>query len=192
MNKTTMAALLGRPLSTIENTNYNLYLKIARDRLQQLTCLDLEEVTEDRVYSVRESFHSVFTDMFTGINSVTLNGTALEATDYTPMQWDRRKAEWFNSIVLDCLTTEDEITINADWGACTPGLQLLQAKLFDLIGKMNTGSGNVKSKKVEDFSITFNDNTVYDQFLLDNGALIAQYSICNVPQLTSGRVCRIR
>lgn len=36
-----MAALLGRTLSTIEATNYNLYLKIAILRLEDLLCITI-------------------------------------------------------------------------------------------------------------------------------------------------------
>lgn len=183
MNKTKLVALLGRPLTTIEDTNFSLYLKIAQERLEDLTCLDLEEATEDRTFSVREGYHTVFTDLFTGVNSVTVNGEALATTDYQARQWDRRSAAWYNSIVLDTCTEEAEIVINADWGVCSPSLQLLQAQLFGLLGSMNSGNGNVKSKKVEDFSITFNDNTVYDQFLLDNSAIIGKYSICNIANI---------
>lgn len=183
MNQAKLEALLGRPLSSIEATNRVLYLKIAQERLEDLTCLNLEEATEDRTFSVREGYQTVFTDLFTDVNSVTINGN--EVTDYTPMQWQKRNAAWYNSIVLENCTDQDEIVINADWGLCSPSLQLLQAQLFGLISKMNNGNGNVKSKKVEDFSITFNDNTVYDQFLMDNEGLLSKYSICNIQTTVS-------
>ena len=38
ISKETMAALLGRSLSTVENTNYDLYLDIAEMRLEDLLC----------------------------------------------------------------------------------------------------------------------------------------------------------
>lgn len=41
-----MTALLGRPLSTIENQNYNLYLEIAIERLNDLLCLKIDEMQE--------------------------------------------------------------------------------------------------------------------------------------------------
>lgn len=186
MNQAKLEALLGRPLTTIEVTNLTLYLEIATERLQDLTCLNLTQNTEDRVYDVREGYTTVFTDPFTEINSVTVNGNTF--TDYTPMQWNRRNADWYNSIVLE--TCEDEVTINADWGICSPELQLLTARLFGLMGIEKSGNGNVKSKKVEDFSITFNDNSAYDQFLLDNQSLINKYSLCNIGNVQHGSVKR--
>jgi hypothetical protein len=186
MNQTKMVALLQRPLSPYEVTNFQTYLKIARERLEDLTCLYLEDATEDRIYEVREGYTTVFTDPFTAINSVEINGETF--TDYTPMQWNRRNASWYNSIVLE--TCEDQVTINADWGLCSPELQLLTARLFDLLSKERSGNGNVKSKKVEDFSITFNENTAYDQFLLDNQALINKFSICNIGDIQHGSVRR--
>jgi hypothetical protein len=188
MNQDKLEALLGRPLTSCEVTNRKLYLQIAQERLEDLTCLNLEEATEDRTYSVREGYQTVFTDMFTTVNSVTVNGSELDAADYTAMQWNKRTADWYNSVVLKNCTPEDTIVINADWGACSPTLQLLQAKLFGLVSSMNNSNGNVSSKKVEDFSISFNDNTVYEQFLLDNQALIGKYSICNIQTTVSGDV----
>lgn len=41
ITKTEMAALLGRALKTVEDTNYDLYLKIAMFRLEDLLCLTL-------------------------------------------------------------------------------------------------------------------------------------------------------
>ena len=187
MNQSTLEALLGRSLTSIEVTNRTLYLNIARERLEDLTCLNLTNTTEDRIYNVRKGYTTVFTDLFTSINSVEINGNAF--TDYTAMQWNRRNASWYNSIVL--LTNEEEVTINADWGICSPELQLLTARLFGLISTENSGNSNVKSKKVEDFSITFNDNSVYDQFLLDNQSLIAKYSLCNIGNIQHGDIINL-
>lgn len=181
-----MVALLGRPLTQVEDTNYSLYLKIAQERLEDLTCLNLEDETADRIFDVREGYTTVFTDPFTAINSVEINGNAF--TDYTPMQWDRRNARWYNSIVLK--TCAKEIKINADWGLCSPELQLLTARLFSLLGSEKAGNGNIKSKKVEDFTISFNDNSVYEQFLVDNQPLIAKYSLCNIGNIQHGNTRR--
>ena len=41
ISKETMAALIGRPLTTIEDTNYSLYLNIAKLRLEDLLCLTI-------------------------------------------------------------------------------------------------------------------------------------------------------
>jgi len=185
MNKTKLVALLGRPLTSYEDTNFAVYLKIAQERLEDLTCLNLTEATEDRTFSLREGYQTVFTDLCTEVNSVTLNGSTLESTEYTPMQWNRRSADWYNSIVLENCTSEDTIVINADWGVCSPTLQLLLAQLFGLVSAMNNSNGNVTEKKVEDFSIKFNGNSVYQQFMIDNESLLNKYSICNIQTTVS-------
>ena len=41
-----MAALLGRPLTTVETANYNLYLQIALLRLDDLLCIKIEEMVD--------------------------------------------------------------------------------------------------------------------------------------------------
>lgn len=187
MNQAKLVALLGRPLTTVETTNFSLYLKIAYERLEDLLCMNLESTTEDRVFDVRNGYSTVFTDLFTDINSVSIDGNELTTNDYSVRQGNRRSGNWYNSIVLTN-PTDCEVTINADWGLCAPDLQLLLAQLFALIGTMNTSNGNVKSKKVEDFSITFNDNTAYQQFTLDNAGTISKYSICGIQEIQHGGV----
>lgn len=181
MNKTQMAALLGRPLTSIEDTNYSTYLKIAQERLEDLTCLNLSSEPSERIYDVREGYTTVFTDLYTSVDSVKIDGN--EISDYTSMQWDRRNASWYNSIVLE--TNAETVTVTADWGICSPELQLLTARLFKLLGSESMSS-NIKSKKVEDFSITLNDNTVYQQFLVDNQALIDKFSLCSIGNIQHG------
>lgn len=186
MNQSQLEKLLGRPLTPIEDTNYSTYLKIAQERLEDLTCLNLNSEPSERTYDVREGYTTVFTDLFTSIESVEVNGQPF--TEYTPMQWDRRNASWYNSIVLDACS--DEVTITADWGICSPELQLLTARLFGLLNAEKSGNGNIKSKRVNDFQITFNDNSVYQQFLIDNQALINKYSLCNIGNIQHGSTRR--
>lgn len=190
MTQEEISALLGRPLTPVEVTNFDLYLEIAEERLSDLLCVSFTVVTEDRTFDIRENYRTVMLNVFTDINSVENDGEAV--TDYTKYQWDKRNASWFNSIVLDtCLP--GPLTINADWGiAPLPvDVQLLLAKLFALVSRMNAGNGNVKSKKVEDFHITFSDHTEYQQFLLDNQATIDKYSLCGEVTVQHGRVSNL-
>ena len=188
MTQAQLEALLGRPLTPVEVTNLDLYLEIAYQRLEELTCLNLKSSSEDRTYGIRKEMSTVFTDLFTEIESVKVDGVTV--TDFQPRQWDKRNANWYNSIILNM--TGKEVTINADWGICSVDLKLLVAKLFALVGTMNTTNGNIKSKRVEDFTITFYDNTVFDQFLLDNSATINKYSICSIGDVQNGDVCTNR
>lgn len=186
--------LLGRSLTPVEVENLELYLEIAEERLEQLICSRVNLIAEERTYDGRNGYSTVFTELFTSVTSVEVDGKALEASEYSIRQWDSRNGYWFNSIVLKHrLRKEAEVVVNASWGfdstTMPTDLQLLFAKLFALVSSMNKGNGNVKSKKVEDFSISFNDNSVYDQFLIDNGATLRKYSVCNVGYVRSGNTC---
>lgn len=187
MNQTDIEELLGRPLTPIEVTNFDLYLEIAEERLKDLICTSFEEITETRIFDIRTGYKTVMTDIFTEINSVEHDGETI--TEYTTFQWNKRNGDWFNSIVLDdCL--EGTLTINADWGfePIPVDLRLLLAKLFVLVSKMNNNSGNVKSKEVEDFKITLSGATDYDQFVSDNWSTIEKYSLCREVNVQHGRV----
>lgn len=190
MNKTCMSNLLGRPLTSTEDSNFNQYLKIARGRLDDLLCTSTEPSTEARTYDVREGYSTVFTDIFTEVQSVSVRGSVLTSAQYTPYQWNNRRGEWFNSIVLKDVYAED-VTITADWGfdELPDDLELLLAKAFAQVS--NRRDGSVKSKKIEDFSVTYSDATAAEQFRLDNLATINKYSLCGIPELQSGRVCRV-
>lgn len=110
ISKETTAALLGRSLSTIESTNYDLYLSIATARVEDLLC------------------------------------TTLTA----PLEVE---------------------------------LQLLLARAFGLIASEQSavsGAG-VKTKKIEDFSVTYKDETQDPMivFVSQNQAIIDKYSECH-------------
>lgn len=121
VSKEEVAALLGRPLSDIENTNFDLYLGIAILRLDDLLCIKLEEMAE----------------------------------------------------------------IPAD-------LKLLIARCFDAIVEEQKRISNqtIKSKKVEDFSITFDEtaDSPMVAFVSLNSATLDKYSMCQGP-IRSGKVC---
>lgn len=120
ISKEDMAKLLGRSLTAVENENYELYLGITVERLQDLLCL-----------------------------------TALPE----PLPLD---------------------------------LQLLIARLFGVIVvEQRANLDNIQSKKVEDFSVTYDNNsteTPMSKFININQVAIAKYSQCQAPIL-HGRIC---
>lgn len=202
MSQSELEALLGRPLTSIEATNLDLYLNIANQRLEDMLCTRLEGVNEERTFSIRSGYHTIFVDIFTEVESVVINGVTLDADDYSPRQWDKRSASWYNSIVLENLTYEDEVTITADWGFDPDGsgepistypadLQLMLAGLFSLVSKQNTTDGRIQSKQVEDFRITFRDTTEVENLALANEATIKKYGLCGLDRgIRHGRVRR--
>ncbi len=120
ISKEQMAKLLGRSLSSVEDSNYELYVDLTVERLQDLLCL-----------------------------------------------------------------TEFPVPLPLD-------LQLLIARLFGIIGDEQKASmENITSKKVEDFSVTYDNNskeTPMSKFININQATIAKYSQCQ-GKVLHGRIC---
>lgn len=196
MTKEELAALLGRPLTSTEDANFELYLDIAKESLEELLCISLEinpdgsadpEVTT-HMFDVREGYSTVFTGIFTEISEVKLDGNV--TTDYHPAFWDKRTNAYYNSIVLD--NSGDTVEITATWGFATipNDLQLLWAQLFANVSKQyKAGGDNIKSKQVEDFRITLGDLTDDETFLNANKRTIQKYSLCNVGYVRHGGTC---
>lgn len=173
--------LLNRSLSTSEVTNFKTYLKIAKLRLEDLLCMNLYEDSEIRSFETREGYRTIFTDPFTGTPVVRVDGVLKTADEYSVRQFDNLNGEWFNSIVFKkhLLREAEVVSVEADWGfdTCAPAdLKLLLAKLFDFNSQVD--SGNIKSKKIEDYSVTYTDDSAFDGFIKSNQAIIDKYSIC--------------
>lgn len=189
MKQATLEALLGRSLTSVESQNRELYLKIAKQNLEQLICSKLDRDSEARVYDVREGYSSVFVDIFVDVSEVKLDGEVV--TNYTKRQFNRRDGSWYNSLVFDCRFKEgeDEVEVTADWGFdCLPkDLQLVQAGLFNVIGQKQQLNPGVASKRVEDFQITFNAAVDLDEaFYTTYGSTIDKYSICGISNIQHG------
>lgn len=197
MSQSELEALLGRSLTQREVTNLDLYLDIAKESLEELLCISLDtnpdtsggKDSETRSFDVREGYSTVFTDIFSEIEEVKVDGVT--TTGYYPAFWDKRSGDYFNSIVLDCRTAES-VEITGCWGFETlPGdLQLLWAQQFAIVSKKyKAGAGNVKSKQVEDFRISYGDLTDDQVFLNDNRRIIKKYSMCNIAHVLHGGTC---
>lgn len=192
MTQATLVALLGRPLSTVEVTNFDLYLKNAKLALETLTCLDLSCESGARVYDTREGYRTLFTDVFTGIYEVKLDGEVV--TDYQVRQWNRRNGDWYNSLVFDDRfdSCDKEVEVNASWGfnEYPSDLQSVLAGLFAQITKKNKFDPTIQSKQVEDFRITLNVNADLDkEFYKLYSGTIAKYKMCDIANVQHGKVC---
>jgi hypothetical protein len=192
LSKEQISKLLNRPLTTAETNNFSSYLKIATERLEDLLCSDLSSESEERTYYAREGYRTIFTDPFTGTPVVTVDGTVQETDTYSVRQFDNRNGSWFNSIVFKCFLPRDteEITVEADWGFdCLPiDLQLLLSKLFAINTTEQTADNRVKSKKIEDFTVTYKDAPTYEEFVSSNSSTISKYSICGVGEVSHGPI----
>lgn len=193
MKQSEVSALLGRPLTSYEVTNFKLYLKIAKENLDDLLCTNLCDNSDPRTIDIRPGYSTAFMDIFQSIESVTLNGDVVDEADYYKAQWDRRSGNWYNSLVFENKFCEgDELVVSAAWGfdAMPSDLKAVLAGLFGLITKKNKFDGMVKSKQVEDFRITFDTETdLDDAFYRQYSRIIAKYSLCSIGNIQHGSVC---
>lgn len=190
MDKSLVSSLLGRSLTVTENTNFKLYLNIAKESLDDILCTNLCDDSDTRIFDANEGYSTVWVDIFTEVSEVKINGNVVD--NYTVRQNDRRNGSWYNSLVFNCrFSCDEEVEVTADFGFDTMpnDLQAVWAGLFDLVTKKNRFDGTIQSKQVEDFRITFNTDTDLDaEFYKNYGATIDKYSNCNKQGLRHGRV----
>ena len=155
--------------------------------VEGLLCLDLSQDTGERTFTPREGMRTVFTGIFSNVNSVTVNGKAV--TNYYPAFFNKRNGQFFNSIVFDCPPNAD-VVVDADWGFDTIPADL--KRLLDNASKVVSGNYSVKevkSKKVEDFTVTYSDLSDDEVFMKQNAVTIAKYSMCHIPYVLHNRSC---
>lgn len=199
MNKDKIIALLGRPLSSIEDANFDLYYGIALEMLESLLCTPIQYAeSEARTFDVREGYSTAFVNIFVGdVSSVSIDDVVIDPSTYSKRKWNDRSAKWYNSLVFDTPFTsyDKELSVTANWGFFTDetttdmpyGLQVLFAGLFDSISKKNKYDGTISQKRVEDFSVSFNSNIdIDDEFKNKYSKIISEYSMCDIPNLQHG------
>lgn len=189
-----MSKLLNRALTSAETANYDLYLKIATQRLEELLCVTLCRDDSERTFGTRSGYRTVYVDPFSSVDSVTIDGDEVDADDYTVKQNDKFNGSWYNIIEFDTKRSGENIVVDADWGftTCPVDLELVLAKLFAQGSVEQTSDNQVKSKKIEDFTVTYKDGATFDEFVLANSAVIEKYSQCNQGQIRNGRVSTFR
>ena len=196
LTESEVALYLGRPLTALEESNFDEYLEIAEENVADLLCIPLEvqteeTVAEERTFTKRREFSTVFTPIFTDVTTVKLDDE--ETTDYTPSFWDNRNADEFNSIILTkCSLNRDyDVKITTKWGFTSLPVQLkrLIAQAFAVVSSKYQ-TKDVRSKKIEDFTITYGE-LISDQDVHAerNARTIRKYSICGIVDIQSGDVC---
>lgn len=195
MNAEEISALLGRPLTPVETTNFNLYIDIATQALEQLICTSLTAESGDadsRVYDVRRGYSTVFIDVFTQVDEVKLDGEIIPSEDYSVRQWDKRSGDWYNSIVFKrrMRASDEEVEVSASWGfgIIPSDLKMVLANLFAQISVKNKYDPLITEKRVEDFWVKLKTDVDLDSnFARRFGSTLAKYSLCNVPFTRHGK-----
>lgn len=190
-----ISVLLGRPLTSPETSNFDTYLKIANQTLEQLLCTSVCDQDDPKIYDSRVGYSTVFTDIFTDIDEVKVDGEVVEAEDYSKRQWDRRNGRWFNSIVFeDRFRYPQEIEVSATWGFVTmpSDLQVVVARLFDLVTKKNKFDPRVSSKRIEDYSVSFKETELDNEFYKQHALVLSKYAQCDIPYIRHGKIYDLR
>ncbi len=190
MTQDKISALLGRPLSSTEISNFTTYLELAQSRVSDLLCFDICQKVATRKFSGRNGYRTLNVPIFTEIDSVKIDDT--ETTAYTVRSGSDLYGDWYNSIVFDAPLHCDTIEIKADWGFSQMPLdvQMMVADVFGMITDP-LEDALVSSKQVEDFRITLKDKTKEEAFAQKYAATIAKYSACVSGNIQSGYVGRI-
>lgn len=189
MTEQQVSALLGRPLSSIETTNFNTYIALAKEYVGDMICSCLYSEIDEKSFVPRRGYTTLPVPVFTEIYSVKINDE--EVTNYHTRQGSSLNGSWFNSLVFDSLLDCETVTIEADWGFTTIPLDLQKmiAEEFSLVSG-TLGEDLIQSKRVEDFSITLKDETKQQAFADKYRATIAKYSGCANGNVQSGDVRR--
>lgn len=184
MDSDTVSALLGRSLTSYEEDNFDLYLEIATDNLQSLLCMSLfvqgeDPSPESRLYMAREGYRTLYVDPFTYLDSITVNG---EVKEVSYSQYENYGGTWYNAIAFDepmGTSADNTIEVTATWGfpELPASLKFLLAQMFGVVTKKQTS--RVKSKSNEGFSVTYADDSAFQQYVLDNASLINKYRMCD-------------
>lgn len=188
LSKDQLSKLLNRSLTDAEDSNFELYLKIATERLEQLLCMSICKEAGERTYITRYGYRTVYIDPFIEIETITIDGEEVE--DYVVKQNNRFNGSWYNIIEFDDKRTGENIVVEADWGfnSCPVDLQLILAQLFNQGSLEQTADTTVQSKKIEDFTVTYKDNATFDELILTNRGVIDKYSQCDQGAIRHGTV----
>jgi hypothetical protein len=178
LSKTELAALLGRPLTSLEDTNYALYIDIATKRLSNLLCFNPEpEIDETRLYATRVGYSTAFIDPFVAVTEVKVGGV-VQTDNWTPMLNDSFRADWYNSLVFDEPLSGERIEVTGTWGFNELPIDL-RPLLAGLFGQQEAMlKQNVKVKEVEDFRVEYFNGNAYDELVANHLPTIRKYAQC--------------
>lgn len=101
-----MAALLGRPLSTLESENYELYLAIAVERLNDLLCIklaDMAEVPADLKLLIARCFQAITLEQDNANNHGVSNK---KVEDFSISYFEHTSSPMVNFVELNKATIE--------------------------------------------------------------------------------------
>ena len=179
-DKTTLEKLLGRSLTSLEDSNFEQYINYTISTLENLLCWSPICTDATAIYTARDGMRTLWTDPFTSITDVKVDGTAV--TDYKLAFNGNFNYPFYNSVVFSHPLGGQTVEITGSWGfeELPADLGALVAEIFKMYGRQSLGnqSGNITNKRVEDFSISYGDKSEMDTLATNNSSVIAKYSNC--------------
>ena len=179
-DKTTLEKLLGRSLTSSEDSNFEQYINYTISTLENLLCWSPLVGESVRTFTSRDGYRTLWTDPFTSITDVKVDGAAV--TDYKLAFNGNFNYPFYNSVVFPYSLGEQTVEITGSWGfeELPADLGSLVAEIFKAYGRTTASNmaGNVTNKRVEDFSISYGDKSEMDALSSKNSSVIAKYSNC--------------
>lgn len=198
LSEAKLAEILNRPLTTNESGNYTKLATQAAGHMSLLLCGSTTyEADAERTYEVREGYRTIFTDPFTGTATVTIGGSTTDADKYTLRLGDAivGGSGVKNAVVFKKHLTRgtELVTIRANFGFNDTTMPVeLQGMFADLFVKADRdaasiGQRAVKSKRIDDYSVTYADEDV-DTFKASYAAVLSKYAACGSGAVRHGTV----
>ena len=190
LTESKISVLLGRPLSSTETTNFDTYLTLAKSKVADIIGSRICSSSDTKNFTSRYGYRTLNTPIFSYIDLITVDGVELTTDDYTAYQGSDMNGTWFNSIVFETEPT-GTIVIEASWGfSCLPlDVQMMIAEQFAIASSTNLSDALINSKKVEDFSISFNNTSIQQAFVEKYMTSINKYNSGSKGNIQSGEVC---
>ena len=180
LDKTTLEKLLGRSLTSSEDSNFEQYINYTISTLENLLCWSPVCADATASYQARDGYRTLWTDPFTSITDVKVDGKTV--TDYKLAFNGNLNYPFYNSVVFPNPLNGQTVEITGTWGFedLPADLGSLVAEIFKMYGRQSMGnqSGNITNKRVEDFSISYSDKSEMEVLVNDNASIVSKYSNC--------------
>lgn len=175
---------LQRSLTSFESDNFNNLLRIAISKLEALICSKVGYIEEERTFQGRDGMRSVFIGLCSEVKSVKVNSNSVDFATYL----GDNASQLCDNIVLNKPTRHtDVITVHGGFGLKVIPEELAQV-ISELFAVKLVGGDKITSKKVEDFSITYDKTSELDRIIENYKSVLDKYSQCSQITLRSGEI----
>ena len=166
LTKEQVEGYLRRSLTPFESDNFDNLLRIAISKLEALICSKVGYIEEERTFQGKVNSNSVDFATYLGDNA----------------------SQLCDNIVLNKPTKHtDVITVHGGFGLKVIPEELAQV-ISELFAVKLAGDDRITSKKVEDFSITYDKTSELDRIIESYKSILDKYSQCSQITLRSGEI----